>query len=57
MTTKYTKYRVTSRSMDGDDKMTVFVPWHQLEDYVGLMLGNCMICEIDGGVREEREDD
>lgn len=57
MTTKYTKYRVTSRSMDGDDEMTVFVPWHQLEDYVGLMLGNCMICEINGGVREEREDD
>lgn len=55
--TKYTKYRVTSRSMDGDDKMTVFVQWHQLEEYVGLMLNNCMICEIDGGVKEEKEDD
>ena len=57
MTTKYTKYRVTSQSSGGDDKLTVFVPWYKLEEYVALYLDNCMTVTIDGGIKEEREDD
>lgn len=54
---RYDKYKVTvwSRLEDKDDKMTYYVPWAQLEDQVALMLDNCMVVKIDGGVREENE--
>lgn len=54
---RYDKYKVTvwSRLEDKDDKMTYYVPWAQLEDQVALMLDNCMVVKIDGGVKEGDE--
>lgn len=59
MMRRYDKYKVTveSRLEGNDDKMTLFVPWGMLEDEVTLLLDNCMTVTIDGGIREEREDD
>lgn len=54
---RYDKYKVTawSRMENNDDKVTLYIPWAQLEDQVALLLDNCMIVKIDGGVREEGE--
>lgn len=59
MMMKYDKYKLTvTGRLDGDDdKMTLFVPWNQLEDEVAIYLDNCKVITIDGGMREKREDD
>lgn len=55
--TRYDKYRVTAESCieENEDKMTLFVPWGSLEDYVSLLLNNCMNVMIDGGIQEKED--
>ena len=56
---RYKKYKVTvwSRLEDSEDKLTIFVPREELVDYISMMLINCMVVKIDGGVKEDYSDE
>lgn len=55
----YEKYKLTvwGRLENDEDKMTVFVePW-ELLTIITVLLDNCKVVKIDGGIKEKEVED